>query len=167
VKTRINEAEVRKYFDDNKDFFDQVQVRGSHILIRLAPNASEAEKQAATQKLQALRADIVAGKIDFAKAAQENSQCPSKMGGGDLGFFPRKWMLPEPLAKAAFALPVGGISDVVFTELGMHLLKVTDRKKGEPADFEKIKDDVRDYYVEELRQQIITQERKAAKIDVQ
>jgi parvulin-like peptidyl-prolyl isomerase len=166
VKMRINEVEVRKYYDENKEFFDQVQVRASHILIKLSPNAPEAERQAAAQKLQALRAEIVAGKLDFAEAAKKNSQCSTAPVGGDLGFFSRKWMLPEPLAKAAFALQVGGCSDVVATELGLHILKVTDRKSGQPSDFNKIKDDVRDYYVEEIRQQILAQERKNAKIEV-
>lgn len=166
VKARINETEVRKYYDENKDFFDQVQVRASHVMIRLAPNAGEAERQAAATKLQALRAEIVAGKLDFAEAAKKNSQCPTAPAGGDLGFFARKFMLPEPLAKAAFALPVGGVSDIVATELGMHIVKVTDRKKGEASDFDKIKDDVRDYFVEEIRQQVLAQERKAAKIEV-
>jgi PPIC-type PPIASE domain/SurA N-terminal domain len=166
VKTRINEAEVRKYYEQNREFFDKVQVRASHILIRLAPNASEAERQAATQKLQALRADIVAGKLDFAEAAKKNSQCPTGPGGGDLGFFSRKFMLPEQLSKVAFELQVGAVSEIVTTELGLHIVKVTDRKKGEASDFEKMKDDVRDYYVEELRQQILAQERKNAKIEV-
>lgn len=166
VKTRINEADVRKYYGENKEFFDQVQVRASHILVRLAPNASEAERQAAVQKLQALRTELASGKLDFAEAAKKHSQCPTGSGGGDLGFFSRKWMLPEPFAKAAFALPIGGLSEVVPTELGVHLIKVTERKNGEASDFEKIKEDVRDYYVEELRQNILVQERKAAKIDL-
>jgi peptidyl-prolyl cis-trans isomerase C len=166
VKTRITEAEVRKYYDQNRDFFDKVQVRASHILIRLAPNASEADRQAATQKLQALHADIAAGKLDFAEAAKKNSQCPTGPGGGDLGFFTRKFMLPESLSKTAFELQVGGVSGIVSTELGLHIIKVTDRKKGEASDFEKIKDDVRDYYVEEIRQQVLAQERKNAKIEV-
>jgi hypothetical protein len=166
VKTRISEPQVRKYYDDNKDFFDQVQVRASHILLRLPPNAPDSERQAKTQKLQALRADIVAGKLDFAKAAKENSECTTRDAGGDLGFFPRKWLVPEPIAQAAFALPVGGVSDVVVTELGLHVIKVTDRKKGEPSSFDKIKDDVRDSLVEEVRQQVLTDERKNAKIEV-
>lgn len=167
VKTRVNEADVHKFYDENRDFFDEVRVQASHILIRLAPSASEAERRAGAQKLQGLRAEIAAGKLDFAEAAKKNSMCPTASGGGDLGLFVRKGMLPEPFAKAAFALPVGGLSDVVPTELGLHLIKVTDRKKGEPSDFEKIKDNVRECYIDELRQTILAQERKSARIDME
>jgi parvulin-like peptidyl-prolyl isomerase len=166
VKTRLNEADVHKYYDENKEFFDQVQVRASHILFRLPANASEGERQVAVQKLVALRADIIAGKIAFEEAAKQQSQCPTAPNGGDMGFFSRKWMLPEPFAKAAFALQTGQISEPVQTELGWHLIKVTDRKRGEPSEYEKCKDDVRDYYVEELRQNLMAQERRTAKIEI-
>ncbi len=165
VKTRITEAEVHKYYDANKEFFDRVQVRASHIMLRLPPNAGDGERQAAMDKLLAWRADIVAGKLDFAEAAKKYSQCTSAPAGGDLGFFHRK-ALAEPLAQAAFALPVGGLSNVVQTEIGLHLVKVTDRRAGEPTTFDKIKDEVRDYYVDEVRQQLLAEQRKTAKIDV-
>lgn len=165
VKTKIKEADVRKYYEENREVFDMVQVRASHVMVRLAPNASEAERQAAAQKLAGLRVEIAAGKLDFAEAAKKNSTCPTAPGGGDLGFFPRRGM-PEPFAKAAFALPVGGVSDIVATELGLHLIKVTERKNGTPSDYEQIKEAVHREYVEEVRQNILTQERMTAKIDV-
>ena len=108
----------------------------------------------------------MAGKIDFADAAKKYSQCSSAPNGGDIGFFARKMMMDEAFAKAAFAIPIGGISDVVRTDFGMHLIKVTDRKKGEPSVYEKIKDEVRLYFFEEMRQELLAKERKAAKIEI-
>ncbi|MBY0521979.1 MAG: peptidylprolyl isomerase [Gemmataceae bacterium] len=166
VKSRLTEAEVRKYYEENKEFFDQVQVRASHILFRVTPSASEGEKQVVLQKVQAVRAEIVAAKLTFEDAAKKESQCPTAAQGGDMGFFSRKWMLPEPFAKAAFALKTGDVSEPVQTELGYHIIKVTDRKRGEASDFEKIKDDVRDYYVEEMRQNLVAGERRVAKIEI-
>jgi peptidyl-prolyl cis-trans isomerase C len=164
IKTKIAEAEVKKYYAENKDFFDKVTVRVSHILLRVPPTAPEADKQAARQKLAALRADIVAGKIDFAEAAKKYSQCSSASAGGEIGFIPRKMLVDETFAKTAFALKAGEISDVVQTEAGLHLIKVLERKPGEASDFEKIKDDVREIFIDELRQNIIAQERKTAKV---
>jgi len=165
VKSRLNDAEIENYYKANKDFFDQVAVRASHILIRVAPTAPETDRQAARQKLAALRADIFASKVDFASAAKAHSQCTSAANGGDIGFFPRKMMVDESFARVAFALKPGDVSDVVQTDAGLHLIKVTDRKPGQPSEFAKIKDDVRDFYVEEMRQNLLAQERKSAKIE--
>jgi peptidyl-prolyl cis-trans isomerase C len=170
VEEHVTEADVQKYYTDFKDFFDGITVRASHILIRLPPGATEADRQKARAQLNELRAQIVAGKLDFAQAAKANSQCPSAQEGGDVGYFPRKWAFEESFARAAFALPVGQVSEVVETEFGLHLIKVTDRKKeGKPeetADFAKIKDGVRAMYLEDLRQTLLARLRKEARIEI-
>lgn len=165
VQPRLNESDLRRYYDGYKEFFDNVTVRASHIVLRVPAEASPADRQAAQLKLQNLRKEIAAG-LDFAEAARKHSQCPSAPAGGDLGYFPRKWMVEENFARAAFALKIGDISDVVQTDFGYHLIKTTDRKPGEPSSYEKIKDEVREVYLEDLRQSMLTQLRKAAKIEV-
>jgi peptidyl-prolyl cis-trans isomerase C len=165
VKTRLKEEDVKRYYTENKEFFDKVTVHVSHILMRLPANATAADKQAGVQKLTALKAEIVAGKIDFAEAAKKHSQCSSAPAGGDIGFIPRKMLVDEMFAKVAFSLKPGEVSDVVQTDAGLHLIKVLERKPGEPSEYEKIKEDVRDFYVDEMRQTIIAQERRTAKID--
>ena len=147
----VTDAMVEKYYNDFKDFFDGVTVKASHIVLRLPPTAPAADLQAARDKLAAWRAEITAGKLEFAEAAKKNSQCPSAPGGGDIGYFPRKWVVDEAFAKAAFALKVGDVSDVVQSEYGLHLIKVTDRKAGQPSDFAKIKEDVREICTEDVR----------------
>jgi peptidyl-prolyl cis-trans isomerase C len=166
IQSRTTDAELQRYYTENKDFFDQIAVRASHILIRVAATAPDAEKQAAIAKLKALRAEIVAGKLDFAQAAKTHSQCPTAPNGGDLNFFPRKFMVDEAFARTAFAMKVGDVSDVVQTEFGYHLIKVTDRKAGEPSDFAKMKNDVREVYALELRNTIVMQQRKVSKVEV-
>jgi parvulin-like peptidyl-prolyl isomerase len=168
TKARVNDADVAQYYKDNKDFFDGVQVRASHILIRVPLNASESEVQAARNRLQAIRQEIEAGKISFEDAARKYSQCPSAPKGGDIDYFPRKFVVDEEFAKAAFnpQLRVGDLIGLVRTEHGLHLIKLTDRKSGQPSDFNKIKNDVRDILVVELRGNILAQQRKLAKIDM-
>jgi len=166
VKAHVAEANIKHYYDENKDFFDQVMVQACHIVLRVPPTASEGERLVARKQLEQLRAEIVGGKIDFAEAAKKHSQCPSAPNGGDIGYFSRKWMLDENFARAAFALKVGEVSDVVQSEYGLHIIKVTDRKPGTPSDYEKMKDEVRDFCVEEMRQSLVAQERKTAKIEV-
>jgi len=82
----------------------------------------------------------------------KNSQCPSAPRGGDLDFIARKWMVEEPFAKAAFAMKVGDLSDIVTTDFGLHLILVTDRKPGTATTFEQVADEVRECVLEELRQ---------------
>jgi len=162
----VTEAEVQNYYKVFKDFFDRVTVRVSHIVLRVAPNAPDADRAKARAKLTDLRQQIVSGKLDFAAAAKANSECPSAPEGGDLGMIPRKWMVEESFARAAFALQPGQVSDVVQTDYGLHLIKVTERKPGTPSEYAKIKDEVREFYVEDLRQAILAQQRKAAKIEI-
>ncbi len=167
VRGRVSDQDVKRYYDDNKDFFDGVTVHASHILVRVPLTATEAERQAARQRLLAIRQQVVGGQVEFAEAAKKYSECPSAKEGGDIGSFPRKMVVEETFAKAAFALPVGQVSDVVTTDFGMHIIKVTERKLGEqPSEFGKIKDVVRDFCIEELRQAVLAHQRKGAKIDV-
>ncbi|CAN5503508.1 peptidylprolyl isomerase [soil metagenome] len=166
VKQTVTDADLKKYYDESKDFFDRVVVRASHIVVRVSPEAPAAERETVKAKLVGWRKEIVDSKVDFAAAAKQHSQCTSAPNGGDIGFFPRKMAVEEPFAKAAFALKVGDVSDIVQTDLGYHLIKVTDRKPGTPSDFNKIKDEVRELLVEELRMQILAEQRQTAKVEV-
>jgi parvulin-like peptidyl-prolyl isomerase len=163
---KVTEADVRKYHAETHDFFDKTTVRVSHIVLRLAPDASPAEREAARQKLIALRQDILAKKVTFAEAAMKMSQCPSAPRGGDLDYIARKWMVEEPFAKAAFAMKVGDLSDIVTTDFGLHLILVTDRKVGSSTTFEQVADEVRECLLEELRQTTLLELRRAAKVEI-
>jgi parvulin-like peptidyl-prolyl isomerase len=166
ARQHISDATIEKYYAEFKDFFDSVEVRASHIVLRVPPAAPAADQQAGRDKLAALRAQITSGKLDFAEAAKANSQCPSAPGGGDIGYFRRKWVVDETFAKAAFALKVGEVSDVVQSDYGLHLIKVTDRKPGQPSDLAKIREDVRELCSEEMRQALLAHIRKEARIEV-
>jgi parvulin-like peptidyl-prolyl isomerase len=162
------EPTLRKYYDDNKVFFDKVLVRASHILVKVPATPAPGQREVAVQKLQQLRQEISAGKMDFAAAAQKYSDCPSKDKGGDIGPFPYKFVVVEPFAKAAFALKPGEMSDIVTTEFGVHLIKVTERTPGEPSSYDAMREMIREVWAQEaeLYQRILTEQRKASKIDV-
>jgi parvulin-like peptidyl-prolyl isomerase len=168
LEQKLPDATIKVYYDTNKLFFDKVMVKASHILVKVKVDATPAEKQAAQARIQAIRQEIVAGKIKFEDAAQKYSDCPSKTKGGDIGFFPYKFAVVEPFAKVAFSTPKDQISDIVATDFGMHIIKVTARTDGEPSDFQKIKDAVREIYAQDmdLYQSVLTEQRKAAKIEI-
>ena len=115
----------------------------------------------------AIRAHIVAGKLEFAEAARRYSQDAGAADGGNLGTFPRKMAMPESISKAAFALPANGVSDVVPCDFGLCLIQVTERKAPErQTEFEKVKDEVRDLCFGEMQQAVMQQLRKDAKIKI-
>lgn len=163
----VNNAEAKAYYDENKeDFNTPEQVQASHILIKVAPTATPEEKTAAKAKIDGLLKQVKAGG-DFAALARENSDCPSKAKGGDLGFFERSSMVKE-FADAAFAMKVGQVSNVVETQFGYHIIKVTDRKEGGLTPFDKAKADIvkqlQDKKKNEIFKQLIEKVKAEAKI---
>ncbi len=138
-KINITEEDAKKYYDENPTQFEvKEQVRASHILIKpdtadpnTDPNQAKAEAKA---KIQGLLEQIKGG-ADFAELAKANSACPSSARGGDLGFFDRGKMA-APFEKAAFALEVGKVSDIVETRFGYHIIKVTDHKDPTTTSYE-------------------------------
>jgi peptidyl-prolyl cis-trans isomerase C len=166
TKVNIHDADLERYYKEYKEFFDGAAVRASHIVLRIPANATEADKAKLKATLMEWRAQLMAGKMDFATAAKTYSQCDSAKSGGDLGFFPRKMMYDEQFSRAAYALQPGQISEVVQTDFGLHLIYVTERKPGKPSEFAKVKDQVREFYAEDVRLTILAQQRQAAKIQV-
>jgi peptidyl-prolyl cis-trans isomerase C len=88
--------------------------RASHILVKEKALASECLRKA---KLGA----------SFESLARENSTCPSKSRGGDLGWFGPGKMVPA-FEEACKKLSNGSMSDVVSTQFGYHIIKLTGRK---------------------------------------
>jgi peptidyl-prolyl cis-trans isomerase C len=137
----INDAEALAFYEENKeDFNTPEQVQASHILIKVSPSATPEEKAAAKEKAEKLLKEVKEGG-DFATLAKENSDCPSKAKGGDLGLFGKGQMVKE-FEEAAFGLQPGQVSGVVETQFGYHIIKVTDRKEAGMTAFEKVKADI-------------------------
>ncbi len=167
VKKTATDEQFKQYYEANQDYFDRLEVKVSHIMLRVGSKASAVEKAMAKEKLQALKADILAGKVGFAAAAKKHSQCPSAADGGDLGFVPRKnGLMDEAFNKAAFALKAGEISGVVEAGFGLHLIHVTERKPGTPSRFEKCLDEVREAFTDDFRVELIAKLRKEASVQI-
>jgi peptidyl-prolyl cis-trans isomerase C len=148
----VTEADAKKYYDENiKEFQVPEQIRASHILISTKPTDPNGDpnqvKVQAKRKAEDLLKKAKEG-ADFAALAKENSSCPSAAQGGDLGSFPRGQMV-KPFEDAAFALKVGQISDLVETEFGYHIIKVTEHQDPNQIAFDKAKTNI----VEQLTQQ--------------
>ncbi|KEF36704.1 parvulin-like peptidyl-prolyl isomerase [Schinkia azotoformans MEV2011] len=149
----IPENELKKKYDEMKP-----ELKASHILIK--------DEKTAKDVLQKVKAGE-----DFAKLAEEYSEDPgSAANGGDLGYF-GTGVMTKPFEEAAYALKVGEISDLVKSEFGYHIIKLTDIKEVKP--FDEMKDEIRKQLIQEKAQQDptgvqekIKKELQNAKIDV-
>ncbi|MDX8411322.1 MAG: peptidylprolyl isomerase [Mariprofundaceae bacterium] len=114
--------------------YDEAHAR--HILIKL-PSTVDAKTEAKIRK----RVERLARELDdaddeeFATRAKEASQGPSAAGGGDLGWFRRGAMLPA-FEKAVFNMQAGEVSGVVETPFGLHVIRLSERRRIDPNSFE-------------------------------
>jgi foldase protein PrsA len=134
---KVSEEEMKTYFDENKESFEELeQVKASHILVA---------DEAAAKKV---KEELDAGK-DFAELAKQYSTDSSNAAnGGDLGYF-TKGEMAEEFENAAFKLTVNTISEPIKTEFGYHIIKVTDKKAGKPANFNDHKEEIKEKLFDE------------------
>jgi peptidyl-prolyl cis-trans isomerase SurA len=104
------------------------QTRARHILIRTSEVVSEED---ARRRLQVLRERIESG-ADFAELARLNSEDGTAARGGDLGWVYPGDTVPE-FERAMSALKPGEMSAPVRTPFGFHLIRVEERRAGDPS----------------------------------
>lgn len=126
AQAAIGDDEVKAYYQSHADRYKQGEMRrASHILVRVAKDAPEAEAKAAKAKAEDLWSQLKKAPDDFARLAKQSSQDPgSAEKGGDLDWFGRGAMVKD-FETAAFALKESQISDVVRSDFGFHIIRVT------------------------------------------
>ena len=134
----VSDKDAEDYYNENKErFFSEESVNASHILVDSEELALE------------LLAKIKSGEISFEDAAAENSTCPSKANGGNLGDFGRGQMVPE-FDSAVFEMQVGEISEApVKTQFGYHLIKLISKREAEAMPFAEIAPEIKNALLQE------------------
>ena len=156
VAREFTDDEIRDYYESQPEsFIQEEQAHARHILLRLPENASPEREQrvrsVAEEALEKLRSGA-----DFAAVAGEYSEDDGTAeSGGDLGFFPRGQMMPQ-FEEAAFSLPVGELSDLVRTALGIHILRVEERQEAGIKPLEVARQEVVDAMMEWKAQEAAT-----------
>jgi parvulin-like peptidyl-prolyl isomerase len=190
VDQRATEKVLHDLFDNSREVFDGTTVHARHILLTPDANdpkaveAAQAElagyKKQVEEKVAKGLADLpatadalarakVRGTLTdeaFAALAKEKSACPSKKNGGDVGWFQRAGFMVEPFSKTAFELKPYQISDPVKTRFGYHLILPIERKGGRDVKFDEVKDVVKEYYSDTLREALAAQIRPKSKIEI-
>lgn len=141
----VSDDDVSAWYEENKDQYrDEEQRRVSHILIETGD-----DEAAAKAKAEALLAEIKGG-ADFATVAEENSEDSfSAENGGDLDYI-TPGMMDDAFDSAVFSLKnVGDVTDVVKTEFGFHIIKLTDLKPETIKPFNDVAGEIRDNLITE------------------
>ena len=135
----VSDEEVEQYYTENNLLYKTAEERRvSHIIIEFGD-----DEAAAKAKAEAVVAELANG-ADFATLAQENSDDTfTAENGGDLDFI-TAGMMDEAFDEAAFSLAqVGDVSDVVETEFGYHIIKLTDIKPEEVTPLAEVSEEIR------------------------
>lgn len=164
---KVSDAEMKKYYDEHIDEYKKDEVEASHILIKTIDDQNkplpEAEQKKAKEKAEKVLKEVKAGG-DFAELAKKYSQDPgSAANGGALGAFGKGMMVKE-FEDAAFGMEPGQVSNLVKTDFGYHIIKVTDRIK-ETTSFDEAKEGIKEEILKNKYGEKIAELQKKAKIE--
>jgi peptidyl-prolyl cis-trans isomerase C len=156
LKVSVTPDDIKKFYDENPAKFEQPEmVRASHILLSTRnpdTNADlpEAQKTAKHKLAEDLLKRARAGE-DFAKLAKEYSEDPGSKDKGGEYQFPRGQMVPE-FEAAAFSLKTNEVSDIVTTQFGYHIIKLSEKIPAKKLDLGKVSPDIREYLKQQQMQ---------------
>lgn len=164
---KVSDSEMKKYYDEHIDEYKKDEVEASHILIKTTDDQNkplpEAEQKKAKEKAEKVLKEVKAGG-DFAELAKKYSQDPgSAANGGALGAFGKGMMVKE-FEDAAFGMEPGQVSNLVKTDFGYHIIKVTDRIK-ETTSFDEAKEGIKEEILKNKYGEKIAELQKKAKIE--
>ena len=152
AKAATTDAAMRKVYDEAaSQMGGDEEVRARHILVETEDKAK--------QVLEELKKGG-----DFAEIAKKESKDPGAADGGDLGYFTKEQMVPE-FSKVAFELEPGKISDPVKSQFGWHVIKVEDKRKRKPPEFEQVKPQIETYVTRKAQADLVAKLRESAKVE--
>src|SRR4051812_26712705 len=140
AKATVTGQQIERAYNDNiQQYSTPEQVRASHILLK-----TEGKDDAAVKKqAEDLLAQIKKG-ANFEELAKKHSEdTGSAVKGGDLDFFGKGQMVAE-FDKVAFEMKPGQISDVVKSQFGYHIIKVTDKRPASQKTLAEVRTQIED-----------------------
>ena len=144
-----DEAALRKLYDEQAAKYSTSEQRSvSHILVQVAADASDADKNAAEARAKKIAEQARAQGADFAALARANSDdAGSKANGGSLGWLTKGGM-PGAFDDAAFAMRAGEVRGPVKTDFGWHVIKLDELRAGTRQPFEAVRPQLEQELVE-------------------
>ena len=156
-KVNLREREIRRYYKKyGDDYVTPVEIKARHILLKLAPDASEELLQEKRQQLGELL-DQIRGGSSFEELAIKHSEDGTASEGGDLGWYKPGEMVPE-FENTSFAMETGQVSEIVRTSFGLHLIKVEQRKEEVTKSLDEVHDEISEILTERRAQKLLDEE---------
>lgn len=135
----VSETDVSQYYEDHEEQF----MRPERVLVRqvfLRAGTDPAERAQARARLQTILEDLEAG-ADFNEVAQMHSQAPGAEEGGLVGW-QQRGDLVKNLEEAVFALPEGGVTGILESPGGVHVMKADRREEAGLASLDEVRAEV-------------------------
>lgn len=147
----VTEADLRLFYELHRDRFQAPEVRNArHILITVNPDFVENTYEQARRRIGVLARQVRAQPSRFETLARRHSECPTAADGGKLGAVTRGQLYPA-LDRALFELSAGAVSDVVESEMGLHLVLCERVQAGRRVSFRKVQTRVREVVEQRTR----------------
>ena len=129
-KVLITDQEVEQFLREQSAANEgPVELNLGHILVAVPENASEQQVREARARAEKVQERARAGE-DFARLAREASDAPGAAQSGGLMGLRASDRYPPLFVEAVQALPQGGVSNVLRSGAGFHVLKVVDKRRG-------------------------------------
>jgi peptidyl-prolyl cis-trans isomerase SurA len=152
-KTEITNAEMRDYYREHMDDFrNEPYIRLSRLTFRIAPDSTASDIAALRAKAAAARGQLVGG-VDFLEVLMQYA-ATAGVDGGDMGQI-TEGSLSDSFNRAISGLTPGGVSDILETAEGFHILLLNERNAGETLPFETVKDQIKNKMLEDKRSRAI------------
>ncbi len=152
---QISDEEVARYYAEHPERFIRPEIRTARqILITINPQFAENTAARARLRLGRIAAELDGRPERFEPLARQHSECPSAADGGRLGRIKRGMLYPN-LDDTLFALPEDGISDILETEIGLHLLWCERIEAAGPASLEVFRQPIREALADRKRRLLL------------
>lgn len=168
--TVVSDEEMKKFYDEHLDQMKEPEyVEASHILVKSGAGDPPEQKQAARGKIDALLGRLKGGENFEALAREQSDDRASAERGGALGTVHRGQTVPV-FEEVAFKLQPGQTSDVVESDFGFHIIKVTGKQAAGTAPFDRAREKIAEFLKRQRSQQsiesLVESLRASAKIEV-
>ncbi len=154
----VSDDEVEIYYLQHRERFTLPETRTvSHILITINDDYAENSREAAMKRINDLRLECAGEGGKLKALAQRHSECPSAMKEGTIGRVKQGQLYPE-LDAMLFAMEEGELSDVVESEVGLHLLYCETVHPAETLSLEQVQEKIRTLLEKKRRAAILKQQ---------
>lgn len=137
----VSDKEIEDYYNENKNLYmSKYKFRAKHILVETEQKAFDLKKEYENGK-------------SFEDLAKDNSLCPSKEVGGDLGEFSQGNMVLE-FENACIEAKVNEVTDPIKTQFGYHLIKLLSKDEPKQLELQNVKDEIKNLLLKEKEKEI-------------